>query len=47
MQIYDTGIGNLRDMTDEEEYMANNLPDPEEQISEEEIISIILEGGTT
>lgn len=40
MKICDNGI--IRDMTEEEEYIANNMPDPAEQIGESELISILM-----
>ena len=44
MQICDNGA--MRDMTEEEERTANNLPDPTEQISAAEILNIILGGDS-
>lgn len=43
MQIYDTKINKLRDMTKEEENIANNLPNPNETINAEETLSIPLQ----
>lgn len=40
MKICDNGT--VRDMTEEEEYIANNMPDPAEQIDETELISILM-----
>lgn len=46
MLIYDTKTGEMRDMTEQEEQIANNMPDPEEQINESEIISILTGGAS-
>ena len=42
MLICDNGV--IREMTETEEYTAEHLPDPTEQASDEELISIILGG---
>lgn len=42
MQICDNGV--MREMTEAEEYLANHMPDPNEQINEEEVIEILLGG---
>lgn len=39
MRICDNGV--MRDMSEEEEYIANHLPNPEEQTTPEELLSII------
>lgn len=43
MQIFDNGV--MRDMTEEEEYLANHMPDPSEQVSDSEALSILLGGA--
>lgn len=43
MQICDNGA--MRDMTEEEERTANNLPDPAEQISDTELLNILMGGA--
>lgn len=43
MQIYDTKNNELRDMTEEEKNIANNLPNPNESIDAEEALSILLQ----
>lgn len=40
MQICDNGI--IREMTPEEEDIANNLPDPETVISKDEAFDILM-----
>ena len=44
MQICDNGV--MRDMTEEEEYLANHMPDPNEQIDDSEALDILLGGAT-
>lgn len=44
MQICDNGV--MRDMTEEEEYLANHMPDPNEQTTDAEALSILLGGAT-
>lgn len=44
MQICDNGV--MREMTEEEAFTANNLPDPAEQISDAELLSILMGGAT-
>lgn len=46
MQIYDSKTGEMRDMTEQEEWIANNMPDPTEQATEEEILSILTGGAS-
>lgn len=41
MLIYDSSTGVVREMTAEEEQIANNMPDPTEQATAEEILSIL------
>lgn len=42
MQIYDSKLKAMREMTEEEEYYMSNMPDPEEQvITPEETVSIL------
>lgn len=43
MQICDNGV--MREMTEEEEYTANHLPDPAEQVNDAEALSILLGGA--
>jgi hypothetical protein len=43
MQICDNGV--IRDMTETEEYTANNLPDPAEQVSDTELLNILMGGA--
>lgn len=42
MQIYDSKLKAMRDMTEEEEYIAEHLPDPEQVITDEQAIDILL-----
>lgn len=44
MQICDNGV--MREMTEEEEYLANHMPDPTEQANYEEILSILIGGAS-
>lgn len=41
MQIYDSKLKAMRDMTEEEEYIAEHLPDPEQVITPEETVRIL------
>lgn len=41
MQIYDSKLKTMRDMAEEEEYIANNMPNPEEQVDDKEILDIL------
>ena len=45
MLIYDTKLKSMREMTAEEEYTANNMPDPEEarELTPEEIAQALAE----
>ena len=40
MLIYDTKTKQTREMTEEEEYIANNLPNPETAVTEEDYAEV-------
>lgn len=42
MQIYDSKLKAMRDMTEEEEYIASHMPDPEQVITDEQAVDILL-----
>ena len=42
MQIYDSKLKAMREMTEEEEYYMNNMPDPEQSVSDTEVVDILL-----
>ena len=44
MLIYDTSTEQMRDMTAEEEYIAEHMPNPEEQTDSDEALNILLGG---
>lgn len=43
MLICDNGV--IREMTEIEEYTAEHLPDPTEQVSDEELLKILTGGS--
>jgi len=44
IQIYDTKTKRMRDMTPEEIAIAENMPNPEDQATPEEVMEILLGG---
>lgn len=45
MLIYDTSTGQLREMTADEEYIAEHLPNPEDMASADELLDILTGGA--
>ena len=43
MQICDNGV--MREMTEEEVYSAEHMPEPSEQISDHDALSVLLGGA--